>query len=310
MNNMEEFSIPLSTDIAGNTLSMKGYTFGTGGPKVYIQGGIHGGEVTFWIFNELFNYLSNKKVNGTITLVPISNPYAWNQRVYFYTVGKFNLQTAEDWNRGYPGDNTSLAKRRAKKVMDLVKDYDYSICLHTSRSSIPFSIFTEETRDDALIKALGMKYNYLLSNKADDSMMSVLSKSQSTFGFEIECGSHDSYNPVFIQQVTSAILRFLAYKGFINAEIAQEVEEKILYKAYEKYFSEYSGFLELVKRPAENYLKGEELFKTFPSTNYFSPQVIKGKQDGIIIKSLPSTIVWEGDEVLQTIDMNSVEVIK
>lgn len=306
---MKTFNINLTKDISGNDLSIKGYTFGQESPRIYIQGGTHGGELTFWIFKELFNFLSNyKDLKGTVTLVPMSNPVAWSQRIYSYTVGKFNLQSGEDWNRGFPGSDTSMGKRRALKIFSFVKDYDYCVDLHTSRQSIPFGIFSKEIIDKAIIKAIGLKYNYLISNKKDDSLMSALSSTK-TFGFEVECGSHDSYNMDNILEITNSLKRFLYYLEIIKEVKKIETSQSYIYDKYVNYYSDITGFYRLSKKPGDTYKKGDKLFELFSTSDLSKGKIVKAIEDGVIIKKLHSNILWEGDEVLQTININNLKVL-
>lgn len=301
---MQEFRLNITTDIAGNDIAVAGYTFGTGSPRVYIQGGVHGGEVTFWIFKKLFEYLSKAEVQGTVTLVPVSNPVSWNQRTYFYTVGKFSLQTGEDWNRGFPGNQTSLAKRRADKVFSVAKTYDYVIDLHTSRKSIPFGIFIKERLDPAIVKLLGMEYNYLLSNTADDSMMSALSNT-STCGFEIECGSHDSFDAENVELVYANLINFLAGVDVVRAgkPISKSVN---VFDTYIKYFANQAGFLMPQKKVGDTYAPGDRLFTVSQVQRLGEENQYIANEAGVVIKQIPSTILWEGDEVLQTVSKDNL----
>ena len=306
---MKKVKIPLTTDLAGNELNISGVELGSGSPRICIQSGTHGGEITFWIIKELFNRLKNQKLKGTLVLMPNVNPVAWNQRVYFSTVGKFSLQTGEDYNRGFPGSDTSLVKRRAKKIFTNALTFNYVIDLHTSRKSVPFSITIKEKNEQSLINILGLEFNYLLSNKTDDSMMSALSTTK-TKGFEIECGSHDSYEQENIDKVTKAILRFLRANKMITLEIEPSSNSPLCYTEYIKYFAETSGYVEFRIEAGQRYKKGEELYLLYPSNNYFEPISINAKEDGVVIKLLPSYIVWEGDEILQTVNKDNLTQLK
>lgn len=302
--------IPLTTDLAGNNIDIQGVVLGSGNPKVCIQSGTHGGELTFWIIKNLFEKLSQIKLVGTVVLIPNVNPLAWNQRIYFSTVGKFSLQTGEDYNRGFPGSQTSLSQRRAQKLYINAQNFDYVVDLHTSRKSIPFSITIKEKTDQKLLKALGLKFNYLLSNQTDDSMMSVLSTTKSTIGFEIECGSHDSLEGENIEMVTQSLMQFLDFIGIIKDKKATPTSNnQYSYTEYIKYFADVTGFMEPIKRPGMEYKKGDELFKIYPSKDYFNPVIIRAEEDGVIIKLIPTYIVWEGDEVLQTVNKQNMQFI-
>jgi predicted deacylase len=310
---IQQLKLELSNDIAGNSIGINGITLKNGtGPKVYIQGGTHGGELTYFIIERLYNNLIESGFKGEITFIPISNPFSWNQRMYFYTTGKFSMQTGEDWNRGFPGSDESLNNRRAKKLIDLASGYDYVIDLHTSRRSIPFAIFNEERleSDKEVIKALGFTYNYLISNKIDSSMMSALSTKDDIKAFEIECGSHDSYEEVNIEMVVNAILRLLANVGSIKTRQQKTKSiEQFVFKKFQKYYADESGFLRFVGQLGGQVNAGEALYSINSSSRLFECKEITAINPGILIKQIPTNIVWEGDEVMQIIDLAELQRI-
>ena len=87
----------------GEEINIKKYSLisSTKGRHIYIQGGIHGGEVTLDIIKELFDFLKENLISGQVDFVPYANPLSWNQKAYTYTVGKFSLQDGKDFNRCY-----------------------------------------------------------------------------------------------------------------------------------------------------------------------------------------------------------------
>src|SRR3972149_10364805 len=123
---MKKTKLHLYTDISGNEIGVNQYHYGSGKKSLYIQGGVHGGELTYFIFVELDRWLrqNEDKLKKTVTLTPLVNPTAWNQRVYYYTVGKFDLYKGRDWNRSYPGKDTTLSARNSAKVFEYMKNYE------------------------------------------------------------------------------------------------------------------------------------------------------------------------------------------
>ena len=138
---MKKKKLALYKAVYGDEVSVLVYTFGKGKNTLYIQGGVHGGEVTFFILHELVNYLKSieEKLDGTVTVVPICNPVSWSQRVYYYTAGKFDLYKGKDWNRSYPGSETTLSSRMSKKIFEIASKHECVIDLHTARNSKPLS---------------------------------------------------------------------------------------------------------------------------------------------------------------------------
>jgi predicted deacylase len=177
--NKEQYRIGESPSGLDITIFKHLFTSQKDGKTIYIQGGIHGGEITFWIFNELFKYLEQDTFTGKVILVPIANPIAWNQRIYFYNPGKFSFHNGKDWNRNFPGNKLgNLGERISATISKFVLDADLVIDLHTSRKSIPFT-FTLSEKNLEITQRLKIKYNYLI----DTDEKSNASLGKNSFGF-------------------------------------------------------------------------------------------------------------------------------
>ncbi len=104
MNKLKKEIIPIKELIGGAQYSLYKYTL-TGtqpGPKVYIQASLHGGELQGnALILALIEHLKDISFNGTITFVPLSNPYATNNKLGKYTFGRFNPNTGDNWNRNF-----------------------------------------------------------------------------------------------------------------------------------------------------------------------------------------------------------------
>ncbi|MCA9383257.1 succinylglutamate desuccinylase/aspartoacylase family protein, partial [Candidatus Dojkabacteria bacterium] len=119
MNNIKLLnSISIGTDPGGNPITINAYEYSNGvsGPTLYLQGGVHGGEVTLWVLKQLVTKLQNYKIKGNIVIIPIANPVAWGQRTYFSTNGKFDFYMGKDWNRSYPGNMDGTLSQRISSV--------------------------------------------------------------------------------------------------------------------------------------------------------------------------------------------------
>ena len=137
----------------GTELSILNYEIDSekAGKHIYIQSGIHGGEITQWILHELFSFLKANLQQGKVTLVPCANPVSWTQRVYYSTNGKFDFYMGKDWNRNFPGNaDGSMGERIAGILFGNAKKADFALDLHTSRESIPFGIYSRPEYEDIL----------------------------------------------------------------------------------------------------------------------------------------------------------------
>ncbi len=114
---IEEY--PIKELATGEVLNLKTYTaFGAPGPHIHIQASVHGAELQGnAVILQLMEMLGKLEMKGSITFIPLANPYATNNKHGTYTYGRYNPVTGHNWNRNYSDivlsskmDITSFAK--------------------------------------------------------------------------------------------------------------------------------------------------------------------------------------------------------
>jgi uncharacterized protein len=86
--------------------------------SVYIQSSVHGGELQGnYVIFELMNYFEKNPPLGSVTLLPLANPMAINQKSGAYTMGRFNVSTGDNWNRSY----TDISSSKEFDIKDFVE---------------------------------------------------------------------------------------------------------------------------------------------------------------------------------------------
>ena len=105
----------------GETLQINTHTIlGDPGPHIHIQASVHGAELQGnAVILKLMEELKNFKINGSITFIPLCNPYATNQKVGTYTYGRFNPVTGDNWNRNF----FDIIVKTNYNVSDFVSDH-------------------------------------------------------------------------------------------------------------------------------------------------------------------------------------------
>ncbi len=274
------------------------------GKKIYIQAGMHGGEVTVWIIKRLYDYLKNHLDSGEVALVPIANPPAWYQRTYFSTNGKFDFYMGKDWNRNFPGSkNGSLGERMAHALFEEAKNYDFIIDLHTSRNSTPFGI-VGAYRDLQYARISQIEYTFFLDfnneeklSKYRDSLLGQAASHQIP-NITFECGSHDSYDENHTDMIADAILRILSY--FDATSFSKKSKAKpMFYSKLKTYKAPDGGFVLFNKSIGESYEKGDVLYSLLNPSDLSKEEAIVAEEDGIVQKQSPTHIYWPGDDVLE-----------
>lgn len=304
--------ITVGHNIAGNPIDIVHYTLTADQPgkRVYIQSGMHGGEITYWIQHRLYNFLQQHMKSGEVVLVPFANPASWDQRSYFYTFGKFDLYDGRDPNTYFPGkENGNLHQRIAFALSSLARGCDLGLDLHTARNSLPYVIFTQE-KYSHLVREFGLKYNY-----QDDVVMPDTVGSFDTLmdplGIEnlcIECGSHDEYNPEKNDDVFAGILRLLARLGIIDqSHAAPAPAECYAFRDHKKIVAPESGFIRYDVQLGVPFKKGDRLFTLHRTADLGQEYAEIATEDGVAYKWTPTHIYRVGDDTLHYVPMSELK---
>jgi predicted deacylase len=96
------------------TLTSLHYGVAGSGPKVYIQSSLHAEELPGMLVSHHLRAMldaadASGALRGEIVLVPVANPIGLAQRVDHKAMGRFELETSENFNRNYPDLAAALA---------------------------------------------------------------------------------------------------------------------------------------------------------------------------------------------------------
>jgi uncharacterized protein len=118
---MQRIDHPLLSPSLGSQKTVTSFHFGTLGarPKIYIQASLHAEELPgMLVAHHLRALLAAAEAAGDITgeiiLVPVANPMGLAQRLDHKPMGRFDLDSSENFNRHYPNF--------AQAVFPLVRD--------------------------------------------------------------------------------------------------------------------------------------------------------------------------------------------
>jgi predicted deacylase len=103
-NTISNEKIVITTTPSGHEKSINViHVKGTGdGPHVHIQSSVHGSELQGnLVIHNLLSYLKKHEINGSMTIIPLANPMATDNKVSTFTQGRFHPETGENWNRLY-----------------------------------------------------------------------------------------------------------------------------------------------------------------------------------------------------------------
>lgn len=113
---MQRIDHPLLSPSLGSYKSVSSFHFGTpgSGTKVYIQASLHAEELPGMLAAHHLRPLLEAAeaaglLRGEVVLVPVANPIGLAQRLDHKPMGRFELDTSENFNRNYPDLATAVS---------------------------------------------------------------------------------------------------------------------------------------------------------------------------------------------------------
>jgi hypothetical protein len=106
---MQRIDHPLLSPSLGSSKTLTSFHFGKpgGGQKIYIEASLHAEELPGMLVAHHLRALFETaeaagQIRGEIVLVPVANPIGLAQRLDHKPMGRFELDTSENFNRHYP----------------------------------------------------------------------------------------------------------------------------------------------------------------------------------------------------------------
>ena len=149
---------------SGRTVSATVHRYaGTPGPTVYVQATQHGIELNGpAALRRLHDRLRDSAVAGTVVVVPVANPPAFDHRSYMSPADYDALNP--NMNRAWPGDADGSFQRRAvTRLWELVEGADAAVDLHTGAADMMTHVRHADADPDArrLAEAFGTAYRFV-----------------------------------------------------------------------------------------------------------------------------------------------------
>ncbi len=124
-------TLPCTSLGSTRTLTSLHYGVAAARPKVYIQASLHADElpgmlVAHHLRERLTKAERSGQVLGQVVLVPVANPIGLAQRIDHRPMGRFELNTSENFNRSYP-DLAQVAFERVGR--ELGSDLDKNVAM-------------------------------------------------------------------------------------------------------------------------------------------------------------------------------------
>ena len=275
---------------------------GAPGPSVFIGAGIHGDELTgqasLW---RLYDYLEDKEIKGTITIMPVLNPDGLN-------FGVRGIPEADvDLNRLYPGKADGyISERITAKIWEVAKKHDAIIDLHTMGPSIPMILIDRLSGDlkakmDRLAEATGLTVleelppeEYALQNLG--ASLGGVACTVNIPNITIELGGGKMIDWDSVEAGYLAMTNVLVYLGVVNGT-PQRITSSVVIRetgyCRDDVWSEKGGLVEYTVKIGDRVKKGSTLAKI---RNVFGEvvQEVKMPEDGYMVSGSSANATQTG----------------
>ncbi len=120
---VETYCLPAASMANARALKILHYGAGNGGPKAYIQAGLHADEAPgYLVMHHLIAALDRIDeqggFRGEVVLVPVANPIGVSQWRADWLQGRFNLSDGINFNRSYPDLAVEIGDRVQNRLGD------------------------------------------------------------------------------------------------------------------------------------------------------------------------------------------------
>ncbi|MBN1162486.1 succinylglutamate desuccinylase/aspartoacylase family protein [Patescibacteria group bacterium] len=288
------------------------------GPIVWVVAAIHGDEVTGTEIVLRLNRFLNRTplLKGKVYSLPIMNPTGYEQ------INRYEPSGSYDLNRCFPGNpKGNTGERIAYKIYSKIVKTKPSLVidLHTdSMESIPYVYLDQvlDEKDAPMVKTL-LDYselsgiNYFVENsetyseELKDTITGALVNIAKVPSFTLELGGPLVVSNKFVEIGLNSVKNFLSHLDMIQPiNPAWQYQYKLnLNPVYEtvwnRYTPDYAGIVEYKVRAGDMVKKGDILARI---KNLFDNtiQLIKAKEDSLIISYADQSICFPGDELIMT----------
>jgi hypothetical protein len=281
---MSDFLKEILGNINGH--NAKSWSFGSGEPKMLIIAGIHGNEPTsIKVALELIEYLTEKKVKGTIEIIPITNPLAFISRKRVSVDGK-------DMNRIFPGAKEgTLSEKIANYIWLKAKQSDYVLDLHCcGRDCSTYGLALHKDHKHSKKLVAHFPLNICVQSYGAKGQLFVEASSAKIPAFIIELpgGGDTGICPSdIVQETLEIIIQGLNSLGFLS-DIKPEVNPPKFYDKIIELKSPEDGFFTPNISSGSNISK-DDLLGQLDSFEIIAPF------DGRVIRIITEKFIFQGE---------------
>jgi predicted deacylase len=276
---------------------------GGAGPTVYVGAAQHGIELNGPVVaRRLHGRLSGAELAGSVVVVPVANPPAFDHRSYL-TPGAYDARNG-NLNRVWPGDEDgSLGERVAARLWDLVAGADAVVDLHTgSREMLEHVRFREGSAARALAAAFGSEHVLATPAETDGAGSGKLRAAAERAGIPAltaELSNSRTVNYGAVEAGVDGVCNVLRQLELLAGPSPDSPERTVLRDDLEGVTAAEAGLFEPCREVGvgDRVRAGEELGALYCPTSFERRSTVTAGTDGVLYSFAAGRTVLEGERL-------------
>ena len=286
----------------GESMVIRGYSFGKGDPAACILGSERGNEVQqMYICSQLVKALKELEANGCVNagkkilVIPVINALGMNVDRRFFGVEN------QDINRMFPGkEHGDTTDRIADGIFKVIKEYSYGIQLtsfYMSGEFVPHVRMMETGYQNAsLANLFGLPYVVIRKpTPLDTKTLNYNWQDEMTAAFSVYTNKNDTIDDRSARQAVASVLRFLTRMGIIRYEShSGYISHVIMEKDLTDVHTLSGGIFKGLVSPGEDVRYGHALAEIIDPYEGFVKETLLAPTDGIVFFAHTEPLIAEG----------------
>jgi predicted deacylase len=305
--------VPIGILPHGNEINITVHRYESGpGDTVYIQAGQHGIELNGPVaLKRLHHALIRSEGSGTVVIVPVVNPIAFDNREYS-TPPNYDARNG-NINRVWPGnENGSYVERMVNELWPIVTQADYAIDLHTgSPEMLPHVRICQNTTPQCrLARPFGSEYRLIgegpgnQENNSKKTTFRLAAEGVNIPALTVELGNSGSVGIEAVRRGRNGLMRILQSLGIVTGlpdglTLPEPSSQRVIYDDVPPVRTPASGIFE----PTSELGVGQvveadtKLGHVFNPATFNQEATITGGDSGVLYSRLDGGIVFSGERI-------------
>jgi predicted deacylase len=293
---------------SGETVAVHVHRYAGGeGPTVYVQAAQHGIELNGpAACRRLHDHLVDADLAGTVVVVPVANPLAFDHRRYL-TPGALDAVNPNQ-NRVWPGDaGGTLGERLVARLWPLVEAADAVVDLHTGTASMltHTRVVDDDTGARALASAFGTEHlvvDELREPTDEEDEQGTLRAAVSKTGrpaVTVELGDSRTVSRDAAAVGRDGVVNVLRTLGLLDADAPADPDPTVLWNHGDDVRTDSSGVVEFRADLAvgDRVTEGERLGVVYDPARFVTRETLTAPAEGVVYSLGREAVAVAGERV-------------